>query len=234
LSAGVRRADGSCKGSHWGQNGKIAFQSFSSGICLNVEIYTMNPDGTGRAQLTHNAARYEFSAQSPDGTKMAFSGGGIWVMDADGSNITQLTNANDYGPTWSPDGTKIAFTGISDIWTMNADGSNQTNLTNTSSDFESEPDWGVHSQDESQVPPDEPQAPTNSGAQYEDHSSQRPPEPAPPKSGSEKVLPNTVSNSPLPNTGGLSLLLVASALLFCGGVVIFRWSNAGFKYQLTR
>jgi Tol biopolymer transport system component len=52
-----------------GQNGKIAFQSFSSGIGPNVEIYTMNPDGTGRAQLTHNAARDEFPAQSPDGTK---------------------------------------------------------------------------------------------------------------------------------------------------------------------
>src|SRR5829696_1987362 len=29
------------------QNGKIAFQSFSSANASNVEIYTMNPDGTG-------------------------------------------------------------------------------------------------------------------------------------------------------------------------------------------
>ena len=82
-----------------GQNGRIAFQSFSSGNASNDEIYTMNPDGTGRAQLTHNAARDDFPAQSPDGTKIAFSRPGIWVMDADGSNMTQLTKAGDYGPT---------------------------------------------------------------------------------------------------------------------------------------
>jgi len=60
----------------------------------------------------------------------------IWLMDADGSNPTQLTNVpgNDRWPMWSPDGTKIAFhssrSGNYEIWVMNADGSGQTNLTN--------------------------------------------------------------------------------------------------------
>ncbi len=59
----------------------------------------------------------------------------IYVMDADGSNVTRLTNnlGFDGAPTWSPDGTRIAFASSrhenSDIYIMNADGSDVTRLT---------------------------------------------------------------------------------------------------------
>ena len=59
----------------------------------------------------------------------------IYVMNADGSGQTNLTNnpASDYGAAWSPDGTKIAFCsdrdGNGELYVMNADGSGQTNLT---------------------------------------------------------------------------------------------------------
>ena len=62
--------------------------------------------------------------------------GEIYVMNADGSNQTRLTNnlAYDVDPCFSPDGTKIAFTskrdGDLEIYIMNADGSNRTRLTN--------------------------------------------------------------------------------------------------------
>ena len=58
------------------------------------------------------------------------------VMNADGSNQTNLTNNPAYDGTmaWSPDSSRIAFVsnrdGNSEIYVMNADGSGITNLTN--------------------------------------------------------------------------------------------------------
>ena len=61
----------------------------------------------------------------------------IYVMDADGSNQTRLTDdtAFDIFPAWSPDGSQIAFATIRyddnfEICVMDADGSNPINLTN--------------------------------------------------------------------------------------------------------
>ena len=56
---------------------------------------------------------------------------GIYVTDADGSNVTLLTDKDTFAiaPSWSPDGSKIAFTSDDGhIWTINADGSHLARL----------------------------------------------------------------------------------------------------------
>lgn len=129
-------------------NGKIAFSSDVDG---DADIYTMNPDGTGLVNLTNALPNLHQTEPnwSPDGTKLIFVAGEflstfglatehIWVINADGTNATQLTftgpegYALNYQPDWSPDGTQIVFTtmreGDFDLYVMNADGINPHNL----------------------------------------------------------------------------------------------------------
>ncbi len=77
------------------------------------------------------------------------SGGEVYIMNADGSSPTRLTNdpVDADEPALSPDGRKIAFRsqqdGSAEIWVMNADGSGQQQqLThNTSSVQNGRPTW---------------------------------------------------------------------------------------------
>lgn len=78
------------------------------------------------------------------GGQIAFDRSGqIFVMNADGTNVRQLTSASLPGakahPSWSPDGTKLVhYRNTADLYIINADGSNSTNLGVTGR-F---PDWG--------------------------------------------------------------------------------------------
>ena len=80
------------------------------------DVYVMNVDGTGLQQLTQHRAEDDAPAWSPDGQKIAFVSyrnvveGGIFLMNADGSNIAELTNSGEDYPSWSPDGTQLACT----------------------------------------------------------------------------------------------------------------------------
>ncbi len=131
------------EGAHPGGNGRIAFETNRDG---NLEIYSMNPDGTSQVNLTNDSAEDTDPVWSPDGTRIAFvkaSEGhrNVYVMDEDGGGQTNLTpgavttgQGNEgVNPTWSPDGTRIAYaTSGGDIWVVVvANPSVKANLTNT-------------------------------------------------------------------------------------------------------
>ena len=77
---------------------------------------------------------------------------GIYVMDADGTNLRQLTEGaypdgygGDYSPAWSPDGEKIAFerwdAGSGYLHVMDADGSNLRQVMFGLENWGGNPSW---------------------------------------------------------------------------------------------
>jgi len=138
-----------------GSNGKIAFTSSRDG---NLDIYLMNPDGSGIVRLTADPATDRSPTFSADGQKIAFVSGRfgndeIMVMDADGGNQIRLTSEGGRGPTFSPDGTKIAFhtngpsSNFDDIFVVDADdGDNIANLTNSPTEDDIRPAWSPDGQ----------------------------------------------------------------------------------------
>lgn len=96
----------------------IAFVSSRQG---NIQIYTMNADGSEPTQITSGAYEHYYPTWSPDGSKLACYKHLSWrswvlvVMNADGSDPRQITESAGCstcasGPYWSPDGTQIGFT----------------------------------------------------------------------------------------------------------------------------
>lgn len=77
---------------------------------------------------------------------MSWGVGGIHVVNADDTRLTQLSFGRDHSPAWSPDGTKIAFsrldpvTGMRRLWVIDADGTDATPLTPEGPEFDWSPD----------------------------------------------------------------------------------------------
>jgi tol-pal system beta propeller repeat protein TolB len=124
---------------------KIAFE------CQHPEtrLCIINSDGSNRIQAPQASTRVFDPNWSPDSQKIAFASRIIYVVDADGSNLTELTKFDsdiDYwNPVWSPEGKRIVYKVFDgengDIYTMNSDGSDQVNITSHSSWDESSPLW---------------------------------------------------------------------------------------------
>jgi Tol biopolymer transport system component len=141
---------------------KIAFSASRRGGS-NVDIYIMNPDGSGVSQLTKDAGYDSGPDWSPDGQYVAFHSNrkgtyDIYVTDQQGEGhlLRRVTShgANEWDPSWSPDGTQIVFmsdrSGNREIYVMNSDGSNVRQLTNTAGSAgapksERQPAWSPRS-----------------------------------------------------------------------------------------
>jgi WD40-like Beta Propeller Repeat len=101
-------------------------------------------------QLTDDPRTFDVSPTwSPDGSQIAFSRGPemgpkhLFVMDADGSDVRQLTRGSesDANPAWSPDGSRIAFARSGEVYVMDADGSNITGVTSVAAESAPSPVW---------------------------------------------------------------------------------------------
>ena len=142
LLASMLTWDGSATAVVPGLNGKLA--------CVrellpsrNLEIQTINPDGSEQRNLTNEPAHDYNPAVSPDGLTILFESerlspgvSEMWAMNFDGSNPRPLiVNGTPFDRPFGyhPDGSQVVFQtnrdGNTEIYKMNADGSEQTNLS---------------------------------------------------------------------------------------------------------
>ncbi len=131
----------------WSTTGRVAAVKGNS-------VLTMDPDGSNRTEIYGHDV--DWLRWSPDASMLGLQrdikrSGEIFVIGADGSNPTNLTNSKafDWTPSWSPDSTRIVWSRSptvqdrGNLFVMDADGSNRTRLTSTPDLDEYEPDWKV-------------------------------------------------------------------------------------------
>ena len=133
-------------------NNIILFDSNRNG---NYQIFMMKSDGSEQTQITAGTEYDSFWPKpSPDRTKILFtrtpagfherySKATTWVMNADGTGLTQILPLGVYGwtiqghPEWKPDGSKIVTMGglneSPQIFIINPDGTDPVRLTNDGS-----------------------------------------------------------------------------------------------------
>ena len=119
----------------WSPDGtKILYRArrVSAGNSIGSDIWVINADGVGPANLTPEAGRVGTVSLSPewsvDGSRIAYASNAdsypftrIWTMRPDGSDKRRITPGgpgivnDETAPTWSPDGRRIAFRRITGV-----------------------------------------------------------------------------------------------------------------------
>lgn len=139
-------------------SGEIAFAARHSGEAF--QIYVVEADGTGLRVLVQGEGEDHLNPLwSPDGAKLVFEvfptdsefSHDLWVVNADGTDRTQLTQAGaeDCCASWSPDGQWLAYVSYQDftqglfdstLYAVRADGSKVIQLTDGKA-LDAEPSW---------------------------------------------------------------------------------------------
>jgi Tol biopolymer transport system component len=155
----------------WSPDGsRIAFHLFYTNLPDGQQFRNAvaNADGTGLIELTDWGNGLGAPDWSPDGSSIVFAatpfyGGrdGIWVINADGTGLRQITTGGlpedvedhiwDRHPRWSPDGTRIVFNHIInppgggpteyEVHVVNADGTEAEKIAGGGTDRLSGPRW---------------------------------------------------------------------------------------------
>ncbi|MCK5037652.1 MAG: PD40 domain-containing protein [Thermoplasmata archaeon] len=114
---------------------------YTSDIHGTMEIFSMNDNGTDIQRLTNNYYTIDTDAKySHDASKIMFTSDrgmnfGVYIMDADGNNVTILVDDQylNFAGSWSPGGDEVTFisnrAGNYDIYSMNTDGTGISQLT---------------------------------------------------------------------------------------------------------
>ena len=136
----------------WSDGRNRDFSGFQVAPQLVGDDYAFSPDGSMVAFSDY------VSEGAADGVKVE-----IFVMGADGSELTQVTHDDAYNafPSWSPDGTEIVYTSYrgdeyipgclgttlcpGNLFIVGVDGTNERQLTDAPSD-ESMPSWSPDGQ----------------------------------------------------------------------------------------
>jgi Tol biopolymer transport system component len=129
-----------------GANGRILFTEDNG---AHVDLYSVNPDGTGRRRVTDTPDIAEYSASySPDGTRLVYIRGladtdeyQVYVARADGSHAQDVSRdaTIDDDPSWSPDGRWLLYTsydthGTARLVEVRPDGTHRTEVTDGTED----------------------------------------------------------------------------------------------------
>jgi Tol biopolymer transport system component len=92
--------------------GRLAFLGEAGG---ETDIYVIQADGSGLANVTGGGGREQAFSWSPDGARIAFArhvgNADLYTIGADGSALVRLTEtpSTEYSPLWAPDGRRVLF-----------------------------------------------------------------------------------------------------------------------------
>jgi Tol biopolymer transport system component len=112
----------------WSNGGR--WLAFACGYGPLAGIYVIRDDGSGRRAVVRLPnRRVDGTAWSPDGRRIAFGSGGIWIVNVDGTGLRRLTRGGeDESPTWSADSRWIAYESQGDIFRIRANGTGRSRI----------------------------------------------------------------------------------------------------------